>query len=94
MISRRVIRSLYLTGFHAVYEIPRYSSLHLRTKYTPPPSWNLSNTSFLVWGAGTDVGKTLISAAYAYHAEFLQVRISEFSDLEISSAEFRNPYGM
>eukprot|EP00210_Caulerpa_lentillifera_P006579 g6284.t1 len=35
----------------------------------PPPE------HFLVWGAGTDVGKTLISAAYAFHSELLQKSI-------------------
>ena len=50
--------------------------IYRRTFSVVPSPINLSNSSFVVWGAGTNVGKTLISAAYAYYAEKFEVNAS------------------
>ena len=73
---REVFRIMHKAWRHAtssgLVACPAVRSF-LRTLFTPPPTMNLSNSSFLVWGAGTDVGKTLICAAYAYYAEKFEV---------------------
>lgn len=61
------LRSAVLIGWKGV-------SARRRSLFTRPPTINLSNSSFLVWGSGTDVGKTLVCAAYAYYAEKFEVK--------------------